>query len=86
MMLNIDPSLDAWEVRDILVKSADVTTPASGGPVIGRLNAYRALLCTSTVLRSTTNLTNGRIQSWSCAMGNLGSTSGSRTVPLPGRT
>jgi serine protease len=82
MMLNIDPSLDAWMIRDILAKSADRITPASGGPEIGRLNAYRAVLCTSTVVWSNTPLSNGRLQSWSCTMGNLGSASGNRMIPF----
>jgi hypothetical protein len=81
-MLNIDPSLDAWMVPDILAKSADRITPASGDPVIGRLNTYRAVLCTSTVLWSTTPLSNGRLKNWSCIMGNLGSAFGTRMVPF----
>lgn len=46
MMLNRDPTLNPWEVRDILVKTAAQITPASGGPAIPRLHAYRAVLCT----------------------------------------
>jgi subtilisin family serine protease len=43
MILNLDPQLDPVEVRDILVDTADVIRPRSGGPEIRRLNAFKAV-------------------------------------------
>jgi subtilisin family serine protease len=75
MMLNLDPSLDSWVVRDILVKSADSGT-------YRRLNAIKALLCIDTLQQWATwpppNSNQVPVRSWSCAMAGFGNASGQR--------
>ena len=77
MMQNIDPTLDSWEVRSILVETGDLVTPSTGGPAVRRLNAYRALRCVE-ALNRWTSWGNPPVRYWDCHMGSLGSASGSR--------
>ncbi len=79
MMQNIEPGLDSWEVRDILVNTGDLVTPSTGGSAVRRLNAYRAVRCVDVVQRWTSWSPTGEIiRSWSCDLGSFGSLSGSR--------
>jgi hypothetical protein len=79
MMLNLDAALSPWEIRDIMVKTADPITPTSGGIAVPRLNAYRAVRCAGAPLaRSTTTLRASRIDEWNCVVRGVVSASGSR--------
>lgn len=75
MMLNLEPSLDPWMVRDVLVKSADSGT-------YRRLNAIKALLCIDTLQQWTSwpppNSNQVPVRSWSCTMTGFGNASGQR--------
>jgi subtilisin family serine protease len=80
MMQNIDPSLDAWEVRDILVKTADPVMPSNGRTGVRRLNAYRAVRCVDVLQRWSTlgGPKTPPVRGWDCSLGSFGSASGSR--------
>ncbi len=82
MVLNVEPTLDPWVVREILVKTGESIVPTSGGAAIRRLNAYRAVACAEAVQYSTTPGGTGlaRVQSWACNLGNSVDYSGSRTL------
>jgi subtilisin family serine protease len=77
MMQNIDPSLNPWEIRDILVKTGDLVSPSTGGSAVRRLNAYRAVRCVE-VLQRWSSWGSPPVHSWSCNLGSFGSASGSR--------
>lgn len=80
MMQNIEPSLDSWEVRDILVKTADQVTPSNGSAPVRRLNAYRAVRCVDVLQRWSTfgGPKTPPVRGWDCNMGSFGTASGTR--------
>ncbi len=75
MMQNLDPTLDSWEVRDILIKTADAGT-------YRRLNAIKALLCVDSISRWSAYPPPGSnwlpVHNWSCSMSGFGVASGQR--------
>lgn len=77
MMQNVDPTLDPWEARGILVETGDLVTPSTGGPAVRRLNAYRALRCVEALQRWTSWGT-PPVRYWECNLGSFGTASGSR--------
>lgn len=80
MMLNVKPSLDPREVRDILVQTADILMLDGGQGTIRRVNARRAIACADVVLRSTTSPIGPgpRVIEWSCDLELAGAYSGRR--------
>lgn len=70
MMQNVDPSLDSWVMRDVLVKTAD---PGA----YPRLNVLKALLCVDTILTGSIG-TNPPIRTWECNAGPFGNFKGER--------
>ena len=70
MMQNVDPTLDSWVVRDVLVKTADPGT-------YRRLNVLKALLCVDTILTGTI-WADPPIRTWECNAGTFGKFQGER--------
>ena len=74
MMLNVDPTLAPWTVRDILVKSADSVKVSGGVGGVRRVNAYRAVSCVAALQQSITGGVGGLpvVRRWSCSLGSVG--------------
>lgn len=70
MMQNVDPTLDSWVMRDVLVKTADPGT-------YPRLNVLKALLCVDTIFTGVI-WANPPIYTWECDAGPFGKFDGER--------
>jgi subtilisin family serine protease len=70
MMQNVDPTLDSWILRDVLVKTADPGT-------YPRLNVLKALLCVDTIFTGTI-WANPPIRTWECETETFGTFRGER--------
>lgn len=70
MMQNVDPALDSWVVRDVLVKTANPGTYPC-------LNVLKALLCVDTILTGAV-WSDPPIRTWECKAGTFGNFKGER--------